>query len=365
MKKYKNITLVTLLASSMLVGSGASAQVTSASKAQVKISGYTEADYRAGQTKGNLSRTYQPLGGLYDTASANTTLAGDGRNMGHETSVRFQTDHPLEGGLTATAMAELRRNVWEEREVRIGATDGTWLFFAGNDVPRGIEIVRTINPTVNNRVTDIAGSSTGLIDVMDSSSSNQNFGLQIGKVIPGALSFSFMPNSVNALDTGTDTGGVSNAGESRFSVGYLVDVGNTRIGVGLLRGDNKSTNAAKGDSEAKTIGIRHTAGPISAGFQYHDNEAARVTAASTTQEQKTASITYALNKEISVGYAKTRAENIIAGVTGSGKVDQDLLQAAYNLGPAVIQFDYAQVENPQYVNGTDMTILKAKVKVNF
>jgi hypothetical protein len=360
MKKSKNIALVTLLASSMLASSAA--------LAQVKISGYTEADYRTGQTKGVLGRAYQPLGGLYDTATANTTLAGDGRNMGHETSVRFQTDHALPtffGGLTATAMAELRRNVWEEREVRIGATDGTWLFFAGNDVPRGIEISRTINPTVNNRVTDIAGSSTGLIDVMDSSSSNQNFGLQFGKVIPGALSFSFMPNSVNALDTGTDTGGVTNAGESRFSVGYLVDFGGTRVGLGLLRGDNKSTNPAKGDSEAKTFGIRHTAGPISAGFQYHDNEAARITAATTSQEQKTASITYALNKEISVGYAKTRAENIIAGTTGTGKIDQDLIQAAYNFGPAVIQFDYAQIENPQYLIGTDMSILKAKVRVNF
>jgi hypothetical protein len=360
MKKCKNIALVTLLASSMLASSAA--------LAQVKISGYTEADYRAGSTKGHLGREYRPLGGLYDTAAANTTLAGDGRNMGHETSVRFQTDHALPsyfGGLTATAMAELRRNVFEEREVRLGATDGTFLFFAGNDVPRGIEITRTVNPTVNNRVTDIAGSSTGLIDVMDSSSSNQNFGLEFGKFGPGVLSFSFMPNSVNELATGTDTGGVTNAGESRFSVGYLANLGNTRVGVGLLRGDNKSAAAAKGDSEAKSFGIRHTEGAFSAGFQYHDNDAARVTGVSTTQEQKTASITYALNKEISVGYAKTRAQNTIAGVEGTGKVDQDLFQAAYNFGPAVIQFDYAQIENPQYLIGTDMTVLKAKVRVNF
>lgn len=357
MKKCKNIALVTLLASSMMVSSAAIAQV--------KITGYTEANYVFGSTKGNLSRTYQPLGGLYDTASANTTLAGDGRNMGHETSVRFQTDHALPGGLTATAMAEYRRDVWEEREVRIGATDGTWLFFAGNDVPRGIEITRTVNPTVNNRVTDIAGSSTGLIDVMDSSSSNQNFGLQFGKAGPGVLSFSFMPNSVNVNSSGTDTGGVSNAGETRASVGYLATVGNLTVGAGFLRGDNKSSVAAKGDSEAKTVGARYTMGNISAGIQWHENEAARVTATNTTQEQRTASITYALNKEISVGYAKTRAENTITGTAGVAKVDQDLIQAAYNFGPAVVQVDYAQVDNAQYIQGAETNIIKAKLKVNF
>lgn len=357
MKKCKNIALVTLLASSMLVSSAAIAQI--------KITGYTEANYVFGSTKGNLSRTYTPLGGLYDTATANTTLAGDGRNMGHETQVRFQTDHALPGGLTATAMAELRRNVWEEREVRIGATDGTWLFFAGNDVPRGIEITRTVNPTVNNRVTDIAGSSTGLIDVMDSSSSNQNFGLQFGKAGPGVLSFSFMPNSVNDNASGTDTGGVSNAGEARASIGYLATVGNLTVGAGFLRGDNKSAATAKGDSEAKTVGIRYTMGNISAGAQWHESEAARVTAANTTQEQRTASITYAFNKEISVGYAKTRAENTIAGVAGAAKVDQDLIQAAYNFGPAVVQVDYAQVDNAQYLQGAETNIVKAKLKVNF
>lgn len=357
MKKCKNIALVTLLASSMMVSSAAIAQV--------KITGYTEANYAFGSTKGNLNRAYQPLGGLYDTTTANTTLAGDGRNMGHETQIRFQTDHALPGGLTATAMAELRRDAWEEREVRIGATDGTWLFFAGNDVPRGIEITRTVNPTVNNRVTDIAGSSTGLIDVMDSSSSNQNFGLQFGKAGPGVLSFSFMPNSVNVNGSGTDTGGVSNAGESRASIGYLATVGNLTVGAGFLRGDNKSAAAAKGDSEAKTVGARYTMGNISAGFQWHENEAARVTATNTTQEQRTASITYALNKEISVGYAKTRAENTITGTAGAAKVDQDLIQAAYNFGPAVIQVDYAQVDNAQYIQGAETNIVKAKLKVNF
>ena len=359
MKNYKSIAFATLLTSTMMISGAA--------QAQLKITGYTEADYKTGSTKGTqvLSRAYSPLGGLYDTATANTTLAGDGNNMGHETSVRFQTDHALPGGLTATAMAELRRNAWEEREVRIGATDGTWLFFAGNDVPRGIEITRTVNPTVNNRVTDIAGSSTGLIDVMDSSSSNQNFGLQFGKAGPGVLSFSFMPNSVNANDSGTDTGGVSNAGESRASVGYLATVGNFTVGAGFLKGDNKSTAAAKGDSEAKTLGLRYTTGPISAGLQWHENEAARVTATKTTQEQKTASITYAINKEISVGYAKTRAENTVTGTPGAANVDQDLIQAAYNFGPAVVQLDYAQVDNAQYLQGTEINIIKAKVKVNF
>ena len=123
--------------------------------------------------------------------------------------------------------------------------------------------------------------------------------------------------------------------------------------------------AAKGDSEAKTFGLRYTAGSISGGLQWHENEAARVTANKTTQEQRTASITYSINKEISVGYAKTKAENTINGTSGAADIDQDLFQAAYNFGPAVVQLDYASVNNAQYLQGTEINILKAKVKVNF
>ena len=58
-------------------------------------------------------------------------------------------------------------------------------------------------------------------------------------------------------------------------------------------------------------------------------------------------------------------KNTINGTSGAADIDQDLFQAAYNFGPAVVQLDYAQVHNAQYLQGTEINILKAKVKVNF
>lgn len=356
--KIKNIALVALLSSSMMVG---------ASNAQVKITGYTEAEYSVGSSK-NINPGFRAANSLWDAATATTSVPSTPR-IGNETQVRLTTTHSLPGGLTAEAMAELRRNanVWEEREVRLGAADGSWLVFAGADFQRGIEIARTINPTVNNRVTDIVGSVTGLIDVIDSTSGNTYAGFEFPKAGPGRLSFAFMPNSDDAVTSGTDGGptAATNQGESRFSVGYAGTVGGTTFGAGYLKGNNRVAGAS--DSEAFTVGARHTMGPISIGFQYQDQDFAPAATgtAKSSQEQWTVSGTYALTKEFSLGYARTEAEQTNAGVKPTGEVKQDLFQAAYNFGPAVAQFDYVKVDEAQYTTNREINAVKAKLKVNF
>jgi hypothetical protein len=356
--KIKNIALVALLSSSMMIG---------AANAQLKITGYTEAEYVTGSTK-NVPNAFRAANGLWDAATATTSVPSSPR-LGNETSVRFQTDHSIPGGLTATAMAEIRRNgnVWEEREVRLGAADGSWLVFAGADVVRGIEVARTLNPTVNNRVTDIVGSTTGLIDVIDSTSGNTYFGFEFPKAGPGRLSVAIMPNSDDTVATGTDTTptALTNAGESRASIGYAGTVGNVTFGAGYLKGNNRIVGAS--DSEAYTIGARYTMAPISIGFQHQDQDFAAGAngQAKTSQEQTTLSATYALTKEFSLGYAKTKAEQVNAGVKQTGEVDQDLFQAAYNFGPAVVQLDYVKVDEAQYVQNREINAVKAKLKVNF
>ena len=355
--KIKNIALVALLSSSMMVG---------ASNAQVKITGYTEAEYSVGSSK-NITQGFRAANSLWDAATATTSVPSTPR-IGNETQVRLTTTHSLPGGLTAEAMAELRRNanVWEEREVRLGAADGSWLVFAGADFQRGIEIARTINPTVNNRVTDIVGSVTGLIDVIDSTSGNTYAGFEFPKAGPGRLSFAFMPNSDDTHDNGTDGGptAATNQGEARYSVGYAGTVGNTTFGAGYLKGNNRI--AAGKDSEAFTVGARQAFGPVSIGLQYQDQDfATAANAAKTNQEQWTISGTYALTKEFSVGYARTEAEQTNAGVKQAGEVKQDLFQAAYNFGPAVAQLDYVKVDEAQYTTNREINAVKAKLKVNF
>ena len=355
--KIKNIALVALLSSSMMIG---------AANAQLKITGYTEAEYTTGSSK-NIVPGFRAANSLWDAATATTSVPSTPR-LGNETQIRFQTDHSIPGGLTATAMAEIRRNanVWEEREVRLGAADGSWLVFAGADFQRGIEITRTINPTVNNRVTDIVGSVTGLIDVIDSTSGNTYFGFEFPKAGPGRLSVAIMPNSDDTVASGTDgtPTAATNAGESRASIGYAATVGNATFGAGYLKGNNRITNGS--DSEAYTIGARYTMAPFSIGFQHQDQDfSGAAAAAKTSQEQTTLSATYALTKEFSVGYAKTKAEQVNLGAKLAGEVDQDLFQAAYNFGPAVVQLDYVKVDEAQYVEGREINAVKAKLKVNF
>ena len=348
--KNKYVKLLTATALTSVLASGAAL-------AQIKISGYHESNMITGSSKG-LNSTKQ---------------------LGSETSLRFTANGNLNNGMTYLADYEMRNAVTFERLLNIGVTKDLDVYI-GAETVKGAEIARTINPYVNNRIQDIT-NGTGLSNALDGTSGENYVGFDFKNIVGnGRLSVTYTPNSsglgagvtgdtaVNSV-TSTDLAGstanatTTDAALSIITAGFVIDpIPSVKIGFGITKGDSKI--AANDDAESKTAGIRFTQGPASIGYQYHIND--NNTAVGTSQENKvnTFSATYAVNKELSVGLAHSKQERKLENVE-QPDLKVKALQIGYNLGAAVLQYDYQDADNNNHVANNETKTHKIKAKVNF
>jgi hypothetical protein len=349
--KNKYVKLLTATALTSVLASGAAL-------AQVKISGYHEGAMITGSSKGTLNSTKQ---------------------MGNETSLRFTVNGNLNNGMTYLADYEMRNAVTQERLLNIGVTKDLDVYL-GAETVRGAEIARTINPYVNNRIQDIT-NGTGLSNMVDGTSGENYVGFDFKNIAGnGRLSVTYTPNSsgVGAGVVGetatvsvasTDLAGstanatTTDAALSIITAGFVIDpIPSVKIGLGITKGDSKVTS--NDDLEGKTVGIRFTQGPAAIGYQYHVNE--NNTATTTSQENKvnTFSATYAVNKELSIGLAHSKQKRVVEDVA-QPDLKVKALQVGYNLGAAVLQYDYQDADNSGHVANNETKTHKIKAKVNF
>jgi hypothetical protein len=349
--KNKYVKLLTATALTSVLASGAAL-------AQIKISGYHESNMITGSSK----------------------VQNSTKQLGSETSLRFTANGNLNNGMTYLADYEMRNAVTYERLLNIGVTKDLDVYL-GAETVKGAEIARTINPYVNNRIQDIT-NGTGLSNAADGTSGENYVGFDFKNIVGnGRLSVTYTPNSaslgagVNGENTtsnsvsGTDLAGstanatTSDAALSIITAGFVIDpIPSVKIGFGITKGDSKL--ATNDDLEGKTAGIRFTQGPASIGYQYHINDSN--TATTTSQENKvnTFSATYAVNKELSVGLAHSKQERKIENVE-QPELKVKALQVGYNLGAAVLQYDYQDADNTGHVANAETKTHKIKAKVNF
>ena len=349
--KNKYVKLLTATALTSVLASGAAL-------AQIKISGYHESNMITGSSTG-----------------ANST-----KQLGSETSLRFTANGNLNNGMTYLADYEMRNAVTFERLLNIGVTKDLDVYIGAESI-KGAEIARTINPYVNNRIQDIT-NGTGLSNALDGTSGENYVGFDFKNIVGnGRLSVTYTPNSaglgagvtgdngntnaVSATDLAGSTANATtaDAGLSIITAGFVIDpIPSVKIGFGITKGDSKL--AANDDAESKTAGIRFTQGPASIGYQYHIND--NTTAIATSQENKvnTFSATYAVNKELSVGLAHSKQERKVENVE-QPDLKVKALQVGYNLGAAVIQYDYQDADNNNHVANNETKTHKIKAKVNF
>ena len=350
--KYVKLLTATALSSVMSTGIAMS---------QLKISGYQETGFITGSTKGA-------------TESAKT--------LGTETGLRFDIAGKLNNGMDYAMILDTNNFSVQSRLVQIGT--GNFEVYAGAEAIKGIELTRTINPTVNNRQSDIT-NGTGLTDALDGTSSENFVGFDVKNIAGnGRFSVTYTPNTsqvgrvaagttvTNSVQT-TDLAGTTanytktDDATSVVTVGYVMDITpQIRIGVGVLKGDSKT--AANDDADSKTAGIRFAQGPFAVGYQYHKNENHTAIATSQTNKVNTVSATYAVTKDLSVGVAHSKQDRTLEAASVA-VVQPDLKQTAfqvgYSLGAVVLQGDYMKASQVNHVAGADHSIVKAKAKVNF
>ena len=334
-----------LLRTSALV---AAASISTAAVADVKVSGYQEWNYL--DAGASFKSTLGALTGL--------TFSGSG-DM--DNGIGYSVKYTFEGGDEAghAVTFDLGNNL------KLGI---------GYDQSYGIETVKAISPYVNNRRADITGAHRGLPtaarkplgpDVWDTSSGENAIGLSFKNDL-AAISFGFTP----VRDVNTSTDAIPTTGASEYGTASSIGVKLTPVDgltIGFGTSSEESDATANSDPKGTTIGFQYKIGSFAIGYQEIENI---IDAASSTEDSveiQEGGVAYKVNDALTIGvYAANMDYVTVASTTDNGvETGMGIVQVGYNLGPAVIQYDYADGSDLNGTKDTEYEIHKLKVKVNF
>ena len=330
-----------LLRTSALV---AAASISTAAVADVKVSGFQEWNYL-------------DAGGSFKST------------LGSLTALTFSGSGDMDNGIGYSVSYDIEDGDAAGHNITFDLGSGLKLGI-GYDQAYGIETVKAISPYVNNRRADITGAHRGLPtaarkplgpDVWDTSSGENAIGLSFKNDL-AAVSFGFTPMSTDAIPT---TGASEYGTASSIGV-KLTPVDGLTIGFGTSSEESDAT--ANSDPKGTTIGFQYKIGSFAIGYQEIENELDDTTTQRvTTTEIQEGGVAYKVNDALTIGvYAANMDYVTVAASTDNGvETGMGIVQVGYNLGPAVIQYDYADGSDLNGTKDTEYEIHKIKVKVNF
>ena len=335
-----------LLRTSALV---AAASISTAAVADVKVSGYQEWNYL--DAGASFKSTLGALTGL--------TFSGSG-DM--DNGIGYSVKYTFEGGDEAG------------HAVTFDLGSGLKLGI-GYDQSYGIETVKAISPYVNNRRAHITGAHRGFPtaarkplgpDVWDTSSGENAIGLSFKNDL-AAISFGFTP--VRDVNTSTDAIATSSATSSEYGTASSIGVKLTPVDgltIGFGTSSEESDATANSDPKGTTIGFQYKIGSFAIGYQEIENIIDSASSTEDSVEIQEGGVAYKVNDALTIGVYGASIAYIQDSANDNGvETDLAIVQIGYNLGPAVVQYDYVE---GNHLNG-DVTDTedthKLKVKVNF
>ena len=334
-----------LLRTSALV---AAASISTAAVADVKVSGYQEWNYL--DAGASFKSTLGALTGL--------TFSGSG-DM--DNGIGYSVKYTFEGGDEAG------------HAVTFDLGSGLKLGI-GYDQSYGIETVKAISPYVNNRRADITGAHRGLPtaarkplgpDVWDTSSLENAIGLSFKNDL-AAISFGFTP--VRDVNTSTDAIATSSATSSEYGTASSIGVKLTPVDgltIGFGTSSEESDATANSDPKGTTIGFQYKIGSFAIGYQEIENIIDSASSTEDSVEIQEGGVAYKVNDALTIGVFAANINYLTVNTDNGVETGMGIVQVGYNLGPAVIQYDYADGSDLNGTKDTEYEIHKLKVKVNF
>jgi len=336
-----------LLRTSALV---AAASISTAAVADVKVSGYQEWNY------------------LDAGAQFKSTL-------GSLTALTFSGSGDMDNGISYSVSYDIEDGDAAGHNITFDLGGGLKLGI-GYDQAYGVETVKAISPYVNNRRADITGAHRGAPntarkplgpDVWDTSSGENAIGLSFKNDL-AAISFGFTP--VRDVNTSTDAIPASSASSSEYGTATSIGVKLTPVDgltIGFGTSSEESDVTANSDPKGTTIGFQYKIGSFAIGYQEIENIIDSTATTEDSVEIQEGGIAYKVNDALTIGvYAANMDYVTEAASTDNGvETGMGIVQVGYNLGPAVIQYDYADGSDLNGTKDTEYEIHKIKVKVNF
>ena len=293
--------------------------------------------------------------------------------LGSSTSFTFTSTGDLNNGISYLVKFTLEDGDQSYRVITFDLGSGLKLGI-GYDQSYGIETVKAISPYVNNRRAHITGAHRGFPtaarkplgpDVWDTSSLENAVGLSFKNDL-AAISFGFTPmRDVNTSSDAIPTTGASEYGTATSIGVKLTPVDGLTIGFGTSSEESDAT--ANSDPKGTTIGFQYKIGSFAIGYQEIENIIDSTASTEDSTEIQEGGIAYKVNDALTIGVYAANMDYVTLAASADDGVEtgMGIVQVGYNLGPAVIQYDYADGSDLNSTKDTEYEIHKVKIKVLF
>ena len=345
-----------LLLSTALIGSMVAADL---ALAQTTVTGNLAVNYRAQERK------------VAATGSLTST-----RGFGRETQLNIQNKGKLNNGMDYAAGFSLEfdgqdrisnvegsQAVGGDREPNTISNENIYVNFisGGTTLHLGLDHIQNITtdvvpmvlPLMDNISAGIGGKATNTIGA----NPKESFGFGIIQAIPGSgvtASALYVPknrdfgNEDQKAPSGCTVAAATGANVLHQTAAQTIGCGNSAYEIGLVGTDafgikglgfrafkneeQAQTNAVT-DIEGEHYGIRYATGPVAVGIEkYKQNRTSSTSPTKADQDTLQYGITYAVNKDISVGLVQAKTD--LSNTTFEEKITS--AQIGYNLGPVAI-----------------------------
>ena len=354
---------------------------------------------------GNLAMSYKATSSDLGTAAGKT---GNNRTFGKESQINLTHTNKLSNGMGLVAGFSLEfdgsdaapGNVSSStnagNSIRGVTNENTFIdIIAGNTtITFGADHMQNPDNTVTNLVgvadpddiiSGVAGGTTTLYSA-GKNSAYQAYQVGITQTTPiGKFSFGYAPDATTGqANSDTQGYGTTNAvsnydvDESRMEIGFVGNLGVKDLTVQAFynkednAGRKSNTGTQSSDLKGKMFAARYNLGTVALAYERGE------TVSLTNIENKSNSygISYAVNKEITVGanYTKTdtdraldktsiAATSALSAATADEKIKS--VSVGYNLGPIVVGLSYGEVDGYNGTAGVDGKAVRLDTNVKF
>ena len=278
-----------------------------------------------------------------------TSLDGEvtGNPLGMASAMTFTGNGELENGTTfKLTIAHTNKAQYTGSAISLTTPSlGTFTFDEGSGT--GIDRIDDMMPTAWEETTG-TGLATG-IRTVTGAGGNSDIEWNVGMGLPDGMNVyaSFAPRPDGSKNTNKGTGGASTTEGNGWDIvvthSGLLDGLNVFAGISQI-----DQNPTLGDKDSEAYGATYAIGGATVGYQHSKED--NVGAAGTYYENDAYGISYSVNDDLTLSYG----HNTSSSNSGStADVEAQSFQISYSVGGASLVFAESDVDNQNYVTGTN------------
>jgi hypothetical protein len=299
--------------------------------------------------------------------SQGSTGAASEQGIGSEYNIGLSSSKSLDNGLNAKYGFTLEDGSPDTHYLTVGTDTVSVTIGADTGLNLSSSAIPHIGDQAGTLVADLGGTynnqgyATGTAGTITDAHEDDHISVDV-KAMGGTLTARYSPDSNGGGNT--DSGISANSGSSREFL-YTGSLGVEGLNVIIGTATQDSNISTKEDGKFKKAGFGYNMGQISFGIETQKAESIAAASSQVETSSDKASVTYAVNDNLSVGLQRIETSRKSGGTKDANDEEINVVSVGYSLGGLGIEINYSDVQNVGNAANTDSEALQIRTIQKF